>query len=66
MALQPFCVVCFCDLPQPGLCLDCQSEEEANQEKIRKAEIERLRELNGFTDEEDELISWKYGENVRD
>lgn len=52
MALQPFCVVCFCDLPEPGLCQDCQNEEQAQQEKVRKAEIETFRYLNGFSDGE--------------
>lgn len=41
-------------------------EEQAEQEKVLKAEIETFRELNGFSDEEDELISWKYGRKVRD
>lgn len=28
MALdQPFCVICFCDLPQPGICPECEKAE---------------------------------------
>ncbi|MBT2293753.1 hypothetical protein J7E73_32600 [Paenibacillus albidus] len=28
MALEPFCVICFCDLPQPGLCPDCKKVQD--------------------------------------
>ena len=29
MALDhPFCVICFCDLPQPGLCPECKKSDE--------------------------------------
>lgn len=46
MALdQPFCVICFCDLPQPGLCPDC-----------KKAEDERMNELNYFKAERTGII----------
>lgn len=46
MALdQPFCVICFCDLPQPGLCSDC-----------KKAEDERMNELNYFKAERTGII----------
>lgn len=35
MALdQPFCVICFCDLPQPGLCSDCKKVEEEKKNEL--------------------------------
>lgn len=34
------------------------------QEEIKQAEIETFRELNGFSEEEDETIRWKYGEDI--
>lgn len=35
-------------------------EEQAEQEMIERAERETFQELNGFSDEENEYISWKY------
>ena len=35
------------------------------QRLIEQAEKETFQELNGFSDEENEYISWKYSVNVR-
>lgn len=40
-------------------------EIQREQEEIKRAEKERFQELNGFSDEENEFISWKYDDNVR-
>lgn len=40
-------------------------EIQNEQELIERAERETFQELNGFSDEENELISWKFVENVR-
>lgn len=41
-------------------------EVQREQELIAQAEKETFQELNGFSDEENELISWYYPENVRE
>lgn len=37
------------------------NEIQKEQELVEHAERETFRDLNGFSDEEDELINWKYG-----
>lgn len=40
-------------------------EIQKEQEMIARVERETFQELNGFSNEENEFISWKYDDNVR-